>query len=94
MLNILLVGLGLVVLYVAWGNVWGVLGLGDQCLPTNPEGLHLDATYQLVYEHDVCTAYVYEYGRPVFIVLSVLGLGGVTGGLHRIRQQVESTPSA
>jgi hypothetical protein len=84
--HILLVSLGLIVLYVAWGNASGVLGLGDQCLPTKPEGLHFDSTYQLVYEDDLCSAHVYEYGRLVFVLLSALGLGAVTGGLHRIRQ--------
>lgn len=84
--NTVLVSLGIIVLYAAWGNASGVLGLGDQCLPTNPEGLHFDSTYQLVYEHDVCTAYVYEHGRLVFVVLSALGLGAVIGGLHRIRR--------
>lgn len=88
-LNVLLVALGAVVLYVAWGNAGGVLGLGDQCLPTKPQGLHLDSTYQLVYEHDICTAYVFEYGRPVFVGLSALGLGSVGGGLHRLRQPAE-----
>ena len=84
--NLLLVSLGPIVLYVAWGNAPGVLGHGNQCLPTKPEGLHFDSTYQLVYEDEYCQAYVYEYGRLVFVLLSGLGLGAVTGGLHRIRQ--------
>lgn len=85
-LNILLVLFGTLVLYVAWGNAPGVLGLGDQCLPTQPRGLHLDSTYQLVYAHDVCTAAVYEYGRLVFFTLSALGLGTIIGGWHRMRR--------
>lgn len=80
-----LVGLGVVVLWVGWGNAHLLLQVGKACGIGDPVGLHLDGLGRVVYANRHCPLVVYDGAWPTFLALSAVGLAFVGVGARRLR---------
>jgi hypothetical protein len=90
--NVLLIAFGAAVLWVGWGNAFGLLWPGGHpCGVSSPEGLHLDSTLQLVYVNPQCPVVVYDYAWLAFLSLSAVGLTAIIGGRYQMKQTAGQT---